>query len=87
MLLIWLLAASAATWGGMTSCMCGHFSLITTVGILPAFIVGCVLFHRSIRSGRMDAIISGIAMLLILGLAAKCIIDFLWTGHQPLLGP
>jgi hypothetical protein len=35
----------------------------------------------------MDAIISGIAMFLILGLAAKCIIDVLWTGHSHSWGP
>jgi len=84
---IWLLTVAAGIWGSITACMCGHFNLLTTLGILPAFLGGGYLFSRSLRRGRADAIVSAIAMLVMLVLAGKCIIGVLWTGHHPFIRP
>lgn len=72
-------------WIGMTSCLCGHTSLLTSATIAPSF---AILLSSQI-SGRYNGIwdrISGLFFLVIQGgLLGKNAADILWLGHSALL--
>jgi hypothetical protein len=72
-------------WIGLTSCMCGHTSFLTSATVIPSF---CILLGLQI-SGRhnpmWDRMLGLVFLIVQSGLLAKNAADILWLGHSPLL--
>lgn len=82
---LWGLVLISYLWMVLTSCICGHTSWVSGIGIISFFCCAAFIFFGRHRSHGVDRILSVSAFALILAMVLKNAADILYFGHTPLL--
>jgi hypothetical protein len=73
--LLWIIVITTYIWMAVTMSAGGHASIISTIGIFPAFFYACCVFFRIPRKGFVEQFLGSVAFALIAIMFIKNIID------------
>lgn len=82
---ILLLFVVAFVWAGLSSCMCGHYNLLTIWVVGPIQVFAIITYLKGPKFDVGSMIVASISLVLLCLLTSKALVDIFWNGHDALL--
>jgi len=79
---LWITVIAAYVWMALTMSASGHTSLMSSVGIIPAFVYACYVFFTLPRKGRLEQILGSVAFALVALMVIKNISEVISIWHE-----
>ena len=79
---LWITVIAAYVWMALTMSASGHTSLMSSVGLIPAFAYACYAFFTLPRKGRLEQILGSVAFTLVALMMIKNIVDVISSWHE-----
>jgi heme/copper-type cytochrome/quinol oxidase subunit 4 len=77
--LLWLMAIFTYIWMILTMSSSGHTSIVSSIGIVPAFVFACHIFFHVPRSGYLERLLGSVAFSVTAIIFIVNVYNIIWS--------